>query len=73
MEPGPSSTSDYFRGLDWTAKQRYKEKHVELGELEDPHLRCGQGITPTLKGSREENQGSSTFQDVCVCVHWLFF
>ena len=41
---GPSSASDYFKGLDVTARLRYKEKLDKLGGLEDPYLHWGQGI-----------------------------
>ena len=44
MEPGLSSASDYFNGLDVTARLRYKEKLDKLGGLEDPYLHWGQGI-----------------------------
>ena len=57
MKRGPFSTSDYFRGLDGTAKQRYKRTFDELGGLEAGGNKSHQ----LCKGSRGENQGSSTF------------
>ncbi len=44
MDPGPSIASDYFHGLERTAKTRYKEKLSILGEIEDPYLHWGKGM-----------------------------
>ena len=44
MDHAPPS-SDYFQGLDGTAKLHYKEKLEKLGGIEDPYLQWGHSMS----------------------------
>ena len=60
MDCAPPS-SDYFQGLDGTAKLRYKEKLEKLGAIEDPYLRWGHS---TLKAEEWQNWPKVEYPDI---------
>ena len=60
MDRAPPS-SDYFQGLDGTAKLSYKEKLEKLGGIEDPYLQWGHS---TLKAEEWQNWPKVEYPDI---------